>query len=143
MTNLQTVREAVIKAVPEIVSLQFGCAIEHSDERATIIRLYENHPFMFSAVIARTDGYPKNADGLPKDEVTVIGRPIRLADVLLAVGEAAREVSYFVDSDGNFHEWFAPKGRLDLRTIAHWNLREDDLSKQSEETIEFLASLLK
>lgn len=80
-------------------------------------------------------GVPESAP----DEV----RPIRLADVLLAIGKAmTRGNSYFVDADGGFHEWFAPQGRLDLRTVGRWNLRADDLSQQSEETIDFIASLL-
>ena len=65
-----------------------------------------------------------------------------LADVLLAIDKATKESSYFVDSEGSFHEWFAPKGRLDLQTITKWNLKDDNLDNQSEETINFLWELL-
>jgi hypothetical protein len=66
-------------------------------------------------------------------------RPIRLADVLLAI-----------PTDGI--EWSMKKDRVGLRQSlgfkkeptdwVHWNLRKDDLNKQSEETIDFLAGLL-
>ncbi|HST52375.1 MAG TPA: hypothetical protein VLJ61_10240, partial [Pyrinomonadaceae bacterium] len=67
---------------------------------------------------------------------------IRLADVLLAIAsELPRSDSYFVDADGGFHEWFSPKGRLDLRTVARWDLTKD-LDHQSKECKEFLIDLL-
>jgi hypothetical protein len=52
--------------------------------------------------------------------------PIRLADVLLAMHSR--------DSG------WTPKEVM--RLLSLWNLREDDLTKQSPETIQFLASLL-
>jgi hypothetical protein len=66
---------------------------------------------------------------IDKDEARgiIFGRPIRLADVLLAMtrvlnGEEAQ--------------------RPVLELIDDWNLRADDLEKQSEETINFLYDLL-
>jgi hypothetical protein len=69
-------------------------------------------------------------------------RPIRLADVLLAMNKARNEYSYFVDTEGHFHEWFSLKGRLDLRTVSHWELLKS-FEDQSESTINFLYDLLK
>lgn len=68
--------------------------------------------------------------------------PITLAVVLRAIGKTTKETSYFVDCDGNFHEWFAPKGRLDLRTVASWKLSLDNYDQQSEECKQFIGSLL-
>jgi hypothetical protein len=57
-------------------------------------------------------------------------RPIRLADVLLAV------------ENGRSAEMTEEKIRI-LRYIASiWNLRTDDLEQQSDETVEFISSLL-
>lgn len=70
-------------------------------------------------------------DGPKKGQaMRVPARPIRLADVLLAL---------------RFH-----KVRVDLRghstmeagVVYYWNLRADDLSAQSDETIDYVHSLL-
>lgn len=60
-------------------------------------------------------------------------RPIRLADVLLAMKNVSLEVSWFEGDDSLM--------RLDGANV-RWNLREDDLEKQSEETIKFIGSVL-
>ena len=67
---------------------------------------------------------------------TKVGRPIRLADVLLAIGMRPRlqvgineGLGVMTTGDGTM-----------LR--ATWNLRTDDLTKQSPKTIAFIHSLL-
>ena len=66
-------------------------------------------------------------------------RPIRLADVLVAILEKTREEGeswYYVDKYGAF-------GRMSkMHTYVSWNLRTDDLEQQSDETISFIASLV-
>jgi hypothetical protein len=70
-------------------------------------------------------------------------RPIRLADVLLAIGKHL-EIAYACDEAG----WFwkdNDEGDGDWNLIGssgRWNLRADDLEKQREETINFLYKLL-
>lgn len=74
----------------------------------------------------------------------VIGRPIRLADVLLAL--QANNISLDLRSFEDKAEGLMgiEKGVLYMRhgNSAKWNLKEDELSKQSEETINFLKGLL-
>lgn len=66
------------------------------------------------------------------------GRPIRLADVLLAIGR--RGDRWNIGGDGcfnhldQFNNW---------QKVAQWNLKSDTLSAQSPETIDFLYELLK
>lgn len=67
----------------------------------------------------------------------ILGRPIRLADVLLAVKNNPRGLSYQILLD----VLLADGG--DLKTKPLWNLRQDDLSLQSEETINFFAAMLR
>lgn len=65
-------------------------------------------------------------------------RPIRLADVLLAI----KNKSILVDITGNFWEWRS-MNEAPRSFAATWNLRKDDLTEQSDECITFLAELLK
>lgn len=60
--------------------------------------------------------------------------PIRLADVLLAINS-----SIIKRPHGGSNEMSAAW----VQTVAYWNLRKDDLSLQSPETLEFLVGLLK
>jgi hypothetical protein len=61
-------------------------------------------------------------------------RPIRLADVLLAAIECDLEKIYP-------NEKF-PFTKVSATIVALWNLRKDDLTHQSDETLSFIASLL-
>lgn len=72
-------------------------------------------------------------------------RPIRLADVLLAIDKFHGNM--FVDEVGCFvkpkRKEFTYNYIIKNDQNVKWNLRQDDLSKQSEETVNFLAELLK
>lgn len=59
-----------------------------------------------------------------------VPRPIRLADVLLAMGSK----KYMISNDG--HTNYAEL------TIDYWNLKDDNLDNQSDECKEFLINLL-
>ena len=110
-------KEVIQKVNPEIIGDWSGCIV-----CGTMCGICENEPLS--------------------------SRQIRLADVLLAIDKNplyTKENSYFIDSNGNFHEWFTPKGRLDLRTVANWNLQNDSLDYHYDhqpETVEFLYNLL-
>jgi hypothetical protein len=68
---------------------------------------------------------------------TILGRPIRLADVLLATigkGIAVNSIGVFLSDE---------EGMMPHTFRAAWNLRADDLREQSDETVEFLYELLK
>ena len=149
-------KEVIQKANPEIMELKFGCEFELLGNIHKIISIAGDEGEWYELLSIRqpyTDvaGVPKK---ISREEFTylktlnVLGRPIRLADVLLAIDKNplyTKENSYFIDSNGNFHEWFTPKGRLDLRTVANWNLHNDSLDYHYEhqpETIEFLYNLL-
>lgn len=88
---------------------------------------------------------PQIANGERHDVCQMIHeRPIRLSDVLLAILaenpayrsninlEPSGQFKVRLDN-GSFTEW-------DLREI--WNLSNDDLEHQSEDTLSFIASLL-
>ncbi len=75
-------------------------------------------------------------------------RAIRLSDLLFALESNHRE-DYAIISNGFFLTWrtdnrFGQDGDWKLAsTEAHWNLRKDDLTEQSDECVAFLADLLK
>jgi hypothetical protein len=66
-------------------------------------------------------------------------RPIRLADVLLGIGES----DWFVNTHtGRFFKWSRALGEMVGQPYS-WDLCRDDLTQQSDECIAFLADPLK
>ena len=68
------------------------------------------------------------------DLFEILGRPIRLADVLLAYIHCAKLAHVVAEANKHLDN--------ELKIMMMWNLRADDLEKQSEETVTFLAELL-
>ncbi len=71
------------------------------------------------------------------------GRPIRLADVLLAIGKTNcpkhKTFSHLaLDMYGEFYD----SDKNQAKVLATWNLRQDDLTLQNPATIDFLHSIL-
>ena len=64
-------------------------------------------------------------------------RPIRLADVLLAIKQSGDEYGYGVFENGNIY-W----NKENNRTKTTWNLKDNNLDNQSDECKEFLIKLL-
>lgn len=72
--------------------------------------------------------------------------PIRLADVLLAIGgEKGQTKGLVVNTLGQMTVMELIEGGLAVRSlpdiIVEWNLRRDDLTQQSDECVAFVASL--
>jgi hypothetical protein len=107
--RLAVIRHACIRENPEIVELKIGCEVELDwGHTATVVSV---HP---DGSLYTTWGKSK----VPRKHVKVIvGRPIRLADVLLATHATARVVS-------------------------RWDWKHDDLTEQSDECLAFLATLV-
>ena len=93
----------------------------------------ENFHSIFSEKLVRdkTKLYKCNAWKLEKLEI--LGRPIRLADVLLVLNKDLRlkKLSWFLLNKKEFE-------KIDVR----WSLRQDNLDNQSDEVKEFLIKLL-
>jgi hypothetical protein len=71
-------------------------------------------------------------------DTTVFDGPIRLADVLLAIqATTTTKGTTLVNSYGIFMDT-----HFNMDMNAGWNLRQDDLTLQSDECVAFLASLL-
>jgi|ERR1700735_2616515 len=166
--KIQTIREKCIEANPEIVELKFGCEIQLYDEDMTIATLIggigkctrhkkatncnEDCDIESALWVSTVESDPKELyeptewiiEKSRTDLYKILGRPIRLADVLLAIGPDNQPIT--VDANGiitsfkaNPKDWESPI----FDKQVDWNLRADDLEKQSPETIEFLYDLLK
>lgn len=73
-----------------------------------------------------------NAD-IAGGPIEASARPVRLADVLYAIGDKK------IDDDADAEVFY--RGTA-VKVLRHWNLRQDDLTGQSDECITFLAGLL-
>ena len=143
MTNLELIRQKCIETNPEIMELKFGCEVQYrnSEERVTAIGKEYQNPELPGCLFVPV-GYPKGTDefkarGNPEIRTLhILGRPIRLADVLLAMQAQA-------EKDLANRQIPLPRPALFGKVANQWNLKADDLSKQSEETINFIAELLK
>ncbi|KKL61319.1 hypothetical protein LCGC14_2196490 [marine sediment metagenome] len=125
--KVEFIRQQAIKANPEIVELKFGCEVIIKDGKNGKI-IYESDTG--TLVIAGRE--------LPitfKGSVTeIIGRPIRLADVLYAIKE--KQKLYHKDLIGLIEDKM-------INVMLSWNLKDDNLENQYEETIDFIYKILK
>ncbi len=158
MNKLQTIREVCIKANDDIVALKFGCEIN-----AMLCREKEpidDYP-MDTFIISRKDTVEKfEVSGLTHIThnqhlyllYSVIGRPIHLADVLLAIENRKGADLFFGRGIGlqgrhvevkklTIHDSFLfAYGAIPI-ILRDWNFKET-LENQKEETKNFIYTLL-
>lgn len=166
--QLEAIRAACIKANPEIVELKFGCGLyvetlegygghdvinQHRRVTAEQCHIEQLPNYLVGAYFGER-GYiqadSKKIAGrrgaiLPNvfKIVEIIGRPIRLADVMLAMRESFTEAG--AASGTSTFETFVKAIAVVAgggKGATSWNLRQDDLAKQSDECVAFLAQLL-
>ncbi len=163
MTNLEKLKEIIQKANPEIMELKFGCEVE---VRMSDDPYYKNG--IYKAVVGRIEPdslivmfvdkenkrllklkkTKSNYWATKKQIIKSLGRPIRLADVLIAMNKAKidsaiQDYGCFMldreDEIGDSIEWQEITSNGERR---HWNLQKDNLDDQPKETIDFLYNLL-
>lgn len=132
--QIQTIRESCIKANPSILvraqiiihGIRHDCNDRHTIKNA-FSGLDEDIEQQINAAWTK-----------------IIGNPIRLADVLLAIGNQKNvfnDTVYFIDYSGQMAIW-EQKDAIPYFVSVTWNLPQDDLRSQSKETIEFISNLL-
>lgn len=135
-SNEQIIRDACVAANPDIIELKFGCEIEVSDDFIP----YPIVTYMREIGASKKDG-AYEWEGMRngtiwtrrKSEILkILGRPIRLADVLHGIQDAGFRKGIVTTTDKQIES-----------IIWKWNLLQDDLSLQTEETKAILAELLK
>jgi len=136
--NLDAVREACVRANPEIAELKWGCEVKHLTGEGlsgTLVGCDDTGQILY---VSYARHYPNKTSILhwSREACEVVGREITIGDVLLALGE-----NYAVRGDGSL--WELEKYddvpdtflcEIDLRT---------GLSGWSEEAVAALANLLK
>lgn len=134
----QQLKEVIQKAVPEIMELKFGCELsldlypKYNDKKNAIAlcRVIETHKEDIE--IKRIDTHSpiiwEKLNAL--NDYEILGRPIRLADVALAI---KKDLS---------------PDRVSMKNVGYilcfdkWNLKDNSLDNQSKECKEFLIKLL-
>lgn len=150
--KLKELEQEIIKANPSILDLKFGCIIrknkdhcitsEESEERPIFISISEYGSQFFWAKFDKYEA--PQAINTDEFDIEIIGRPIRLSDVLyMFLSHAISEWS--VNSSGAFERWKYHGEPLmwELKEYGPaWKMNQDDLSLQSEDTIDFLFNLI-
>ena len=144
MEKYQQLKKFIQERNPEIMELKFGCEVQLSDATHNdpykvriLARSQNDNPVVYHAV---------GMDGLgdcfcqPGLFDINLGRPIRLADVLFAADSAS-----FPPGSLFFNANY--RGNLELsglhgQQFVKWDLVNDDLDKQSDETKDFLIKLM-
>lgn len=136
MTNEQKIREACIKANPEIMELKFGCRIRmwgYDDN--VFLRKIDKYGYEWQYL-----SHSGQLESCNNAKPEILGREIRLSDVLMAIGDKG----LFSASIGGSIVSFIWNYKQPHEKHKHftWNLLRDNLSEQTEETKAFIASLL-
>ena len=139
--QIKEIREKCIEANSEIVELKFGCVVTHPrfglgyatekpDDRNIYSILFPSYERGYTTADS-TDSRHRDV------QFEIIGRPIRLADVLLVLDNKLPSGSW-ITACGHlcFHE-----SDIDDELFV-WNLHKDNLTEQSEETITFIHQLI-
>ena len=137
---IEEIRKACIEANPEIMELKFGCEVKHlvGDELlGTVVGTEDTKQILY---ITYALHYPNKTSVLHwhTENCKILGRAIRLTDVLLAIPKHGLELN----SSANFLYCEYVDGKNE-EVHFDWNFQKDRLEDQSEETLSFIANLLK
>lgn len=147
--KIEEIRKACILANPEIVELKFGCEVidkgfnhQNNSKGVFIALAMEDNIFMVY----------ENGDvswAISKSQIEILGRPIRLSDVLLAI-ERSDKTGWHIYSNGEFaqnagyNEMYLEQKICGINeSHIRWNLLKDSLEDQDEPCLTFLVDLLR
>lgn len=136
--SLQQLKSVIQAAVPSIMELKFGCEARQGENVYTV--LGKNKDLNGSFMVRSNESLAVFDSAILGANWHILGRPIRLADVLLAMqnkdmGCIGRSMNGdFLNCDDDMNNLTEVGSR--------WDLANDSLDNQSPETIEFLSKLL-
>ncbi len=158
MTNYEKIRKACIETDESILELKFGCRVDPKN-KALGVGIFIEEEIEKDCVHWKIF-YPNMEESIAKiygrkrydihwhnskpdlNDFEILGREIRLSDVLLAIlhhHKFKSSLDYFPQMEALIHPTYR-MGELFLDTV--WDLLKDNLSEQSEECLSFIASLL-
>ena len=142
--NIEKLKQVIQEANPEIMELKFGCEIKVLFDTGNPLPIHKVLGMNDDKTI-KTEQYSK----LNLQDIKILGRPIRLADVLIAIQknkEIDRDYEWgvIVSEDENLNgsveiAHYEGKGFI---SGVYWNLKDNNLDNQSNETKQFLINLL-
>jgi hypothetical protein len=136
--KIEAIKKVVVEANPSILNLDFGCEIQ--DETGfidTVVRVFPKSPD--GEIVVKTLTFLGPGDGVYISKCKILGRPIRLADVMAAVAKTGKIIRYMsLCADDRTPICLSTKENEGIV----WNLLKDDLREQTPETIDFLHSIL-
>lgn len=112
-------------------SKQYPMNVWEGERQPSPTRMYTGEDFekVIKESVSRSDAFSHTFP-----TIEIIGRPIRLADVLLAMSK---------DRNGNWSPGMMEDLYALLQGQRGWKLSQDDLNEQDEATISFLYEVLK
>lgn len=138
------IKSKCVEANPSIMDLVFGCHVILNGEMCKVWSICNKNDNRIELVSQNGHGVCFYTKGETRNH-EIIGRPIRLTDVLLAIlngTNAAGEIELNGDKTLTIYadnpEIFAD----DENHWGSWNLKSDDLTLQSDETIDFLYQVM-
>lgn len=125
----EKLKQVIQSANSEIMELKFGCKAELGEHKITVLK-----NVTADAVLVFYNGV---VDTMWLDVLKVLGRPIRLADVVLTIQKLIKkEITVAI---GREHDTMP----LEIyRAVNLWDCTNDNLEHQSDQCKEFLIELL-
>jgi hypothetical protein len=144
MASYEQLKKIIQVANPEIMELKFGCEVEIPTSGEANYKRYKamvEHARLDEVIAVDLDTFGQWTLRQGRD-YKILGRPIRLADVLLAL-EKSKSLYYAFDGKGYLLTRSYGTDDFNLSGLPFlWNLHDDNLDHQSEETKQFLIYLL-
>jgi hypothetical protein len=146
MENYDKLKSVIQAANPEIMELKFGCDFIHKPSMNTLMFCvtHKNTGATVAYSYIDQETWLDDFQFENPEEIEIIGRPVRLADVLLALSQnnKATDLRLF---DNRSEGLFSIKPELLYMRhgeVGQWNLKDDNLDHQSDKTKQFLINLL-
>ena len=145
--KIEDIRQACIKANPSILDLEFGCKVKIDGgfvrDIWDVSRENDDDCDEITGVLTAADNIGMAMFSTVND-IKIIGRPIRLADVLYMLNH--KEIyDTSISQSGYFEQWRRLPGKkwnLDSDDRYNWNLLDDNLEHQSDDTVSFIHQLI-
>ena len=146
MTNLQKLRQAIIKEIPEIVELKFGCKVEVKWQGEKKKRGFVFRNFLIGEldiICNFNEIYSVNPKNKKTPQIVkIIGRDIKLADVLRVVW-IVQPTMEITDKDRvDFGAMVNVTEERVFDVVQDWSLSKNNLDLQSKGTIDFLTEII-